>query len=44
MGHQKTLVLQEEPLELTLEVGGEDLLADGGMDLFERPEAAAVEF
>ena len=44
MGHQKTLVLQEEPLELALEVGGEDLLADGGADFLKRPEAAAVEF
>ena len=36
--------LQEESGEFGFEVGGEEVLAEGGADLVEGPEAATVEF
>ena len=38
------MVLQEEFGEFALEVGGEEVLAEGLADFVEGPEAASVEF
>ena len=37
-------MIKKEALELALEVGGEDVVADGVADLLKGPEAATVEF
>jgi hypothetical protein len=36
--------LEEEAMELTFKIGGENLLADGGADFFECPKASTIKF
>ena len=41
-GDRNLYALEEKALELTLKIGGEDLLADGGADFFEGPKASTI--